>query len=156
MPFLDEITKKKEALLQTFLCDQKLVDMISGQDDTPLPALDLRYNQVFPYAWLNETIDEAKTFVCFEVDIPSIETIAVKNCYLYVWVFTHEKLMRTKEGVLVDRIVNRVDELLNGRTEYGFGRLKLESCLRIAPNVDYYGRVLKYFVQDWNRFGEKL
>lgn len=156
MPFLDEITTKKENLLKTFLTDQTFVDLVSGEEGKELPALDLRYEQVFPYAWLNDTVDVAKTFVCFEVDVPSISTIAVKNCYLYVWVFSHEKMMRTPNGVRVDLLANRIDELLNGHTEYGFGKMKLESCLRIAPNDDYYGRVLKYSVQDWNRFGEKL
>lgn len=94
--------------------------------------------------------------MCFDVDVPQIKTIAVKDCYLYVWVFAHKSLMQTKDGVRVDLLASRIDWLLNGSTELGFGRLRLESCLRINPNEDYYGRVLKYYVQDWNRFGEKL
>lgn len=155
-PFLNDLTTKKEFLLKTFLSDERFVQLVTNQQDVQLPALDLRYKQVFPYGWIGDTVSIAKTFVCFDVDVPQIKTIAVKDCYLYIWVFAHKSLMPTKEGVRVDLLSSRIDWLLNGSTELGFGRLRLESCLRINPNEDYYGRVLKYYVQDWNRFGEKL
>lgn len=156
MPFLQDLTTKKERMLKEFLSDREVVTLLTDDETHELPAKDLRYKQVFPYAWIDETVDEAKTFICFDVDVPEIATIAVKDCYMYVWIFTHTKIAMTHRGVRVDLLASRIDELINGSTEYGFGKVKLVSALRFMPNSNYYGRVLKYYVQDWNRFGAKL
>jgi hypothetical protein len=155
-PFLTELSDDKELLLKTLLSDRQFVDLVSGETELALPAKDLRYKQVFPVAWVDSTVSEAKTFVCFDVDVFKTTSIAVKDCAIYIWVFTHKNLIFTQEGILVDRIASRVDELINGSTELGFGKVKLETVTRWSPNADFYGRVLKYTVQDWNRYGARL
>ena len=156
MPFLTELTENKEQILKTFLSDPEFVQLVSNDRSHEVPALDLRYTQVFPYGWIAPTISEAKTYVCFDIDVPGVSTIAVSNIYMYVWIFTHNTLAMTGEGVRVDRIAARVDRLLNGSTELGFGKVKLERVTRDSPNSDYYGRVLMYSVQNWNRRGSGL
>ncbi|MEG1562305.1 MAG: hypothetical protein RR365_01010 [Bacteroides sp.] len=156
IPFLSELSENKEFLLKTFLSDQELVDLVSGKKGHAIPATDLRYTQVYPVAWVDGTVSEAKTFVCFDIDVNSVSNIAVKNCDIFIWIFTHKKFIFTQNGILIDLIASRVDELINGSTELGFGKVKLETALRWSPNSDYYGRVLKYSVQDWNRFGARL
>lgn len=156
MPFMTELTENKEQILKTLLMDQEFVDLVSNEVGHELPALDLRYTQVFPYGWIAPTISDAKTYVCFDVDVTDTSTIAVSDIYMYFWVFTHNTLAMTNEGVRVDRIAARIDRLINGSTELGFGKVKLESCVRDSPNADYYGRVILYSVQNWNRRGRGL
>ena len=112
-PFLNDLTTKKELLLKTFLNDERFVQLITNSEQVTLPAKDLRYKQVFPYGWIGDTVAIAKTFVCFDVDVPQIKTIAVKDCYLYIWVFSHKDLMPTRDGVRVDLLASRIDWLLN-------------------------------------------
>lgn len=156
MPFLTELSDKKQQILKDLLSDRELVTLLTDDSTIRLPAKDLRYDQVFPYPWVDETADAAKSFICFDVTVPEISTIAVKDCYMYIWIFTHQRIAMTKEGVRTDLLASRVDYLLNGSTEYGFGKVRLMSVLPYAPNANYYGKVLKYYVQDWNRFGAKL
>ena len=156
MPFLTELSENKDKILSILLSDSEFVSLVANDENHTLPALDLRYTQVFPYAWIAPTIDEAKTYVCFDVDVPDISTIAVSDVYMYFWIFTHNTLAMTNKGVRVDRIAARVDRLINGSTELGFGKVKLERCVRDSPNADYYGRVLLYSVQHWNRRGSGL
>ncbi|MDR2357868.1 MAG: hypothetical protein LBD92_07300 [Oscillospiraceae bacterium] len=156
MPFLSELAGKKELMLKAFLSDKRLVSLIADDPDCEVPADSLRYKQVFPYAHIDFTVEHATTFVCFDVDVPEVRTIAVKNCYITVWAFTHRDKLMTRDGMRIDLLANRIDELMNGSTQYGFGRVKLERVVRFAPNRDFYGRELTYFVQDWNRFGEGL
>lgn len=156
MPFLEELTENKEEILKTLLSDPEFVRLVKNEEDVTVPALDLRYTQVFPYGWISPTISEAKTYVCFDIDVPGVSTIAVSNVYMYFWIFTHHSIAMTKDGVRVDRIAARVDRLINGSTELGFGKVKLERCSRDTPNNDYHGRVLLYSVQNWNRRGSGL
>ena len=156
MPFLKELNASKNMLLDTLLADSDFVNLVSGQPDTPLPALNLKHTQVFPIGWTDEAVSEAKTFVCFDIDVDSTPSNAVSNFKLFVWIFTHNTLIYTENGVLVDEIANRIDQLINGSTEMGFGKVKLESVGRWTPNADYYGRVLKYHIQGWNRCGSRL
>lgn len=142
--------------MKMLLSDEEFTKLVSNDDEHEVPATDLRYTQVFPYGWIAPTIDEAKTYVCFDIDVPGVSTIAVSNIYMYFWIFTHNTLAMTPDGVRVDLIAARVDRLLNGSTELGFGKVKLERVSRDAPNSDYYGRVLMYGVQNWNRRGSGL
>ena len=156
MPFLTELTENKEEIMKTLLSDPEFVHLVANDDEHEVPALDLRYTQVFPYGWIAPTISEAKTYVCFDIDVPGVANIAVSNIIMYVWIFTHNTLAMTPDGVRVDLVAARVDRLLNGSTELGFGKVKLERAARESPNSDYYGRVLTYSVQNWNRRGRGL
>ena len=156
MPFMTELTENKEQILKTLLYDQEFVDLVTNEEEHEVPALDLRYTQVFPYGWIAPTISDAKTYVCFDIDVTDTSTIAVSDIYMYFWVFTHNTLAMTKDGVRVDLIAARIDRLINGSTELGFGKVKLESCVRDSPNVDYCGRIILYCVQHWNRRGSGL
>jgi hypothetical protein len=154
---LTEISTKKERLLKALLTDAEFVRLVANDDNHPVPGTALRYKQVFPYGWVDETATEAKTFVCFDVDVLSTtKNVSVKNCNIYFWVFSHQKVAMTSKGVRADLIAEQIDTLLNGSPDYGFGNVKLESFLRSAPNANFYGRVLKYSVQDWNRFCSAL
>lgn len=156
MAMLNELSASKERLLKTFLSDRELVTLITNNEEHPIPAKDLRYKTVFPYSWIDDTVTDASVFLCFDIDIPSTLTVAVKEMDIYVWTFCHYSLMRTDEGTRVDRIANRVDELINGSTDFGFGTLELQGVERINPARDYYGRMLTYRVKDFNRWGKYL
>jgi hypothetical protein len=156
MAFLKEFSDVKMKMLQAFLSDRDIVTHLTSDATHALPAVDLRYKQVFPYPWVDDTVSEAKAFLSFDVYVQSVETIAVKTLNLVVWVFAHSAVAMTNQGVRVDLISNRVDELINGSQDYGFGKVALVSVLPYAPNNNYYGRVLRYQVQNWNRFGDKL
>lgn len=56
------------------------------------------------------------------------------------------KSISSRFGIRTDLLASRVDTLLNGSTEFGFGKLSLSSVTRLSPNTDYYGRALKYTV----------
>ena len=62
---LQELAADKEKMLKIFLSDKTIVDLLTNKTTTPLPALDLRYTQVFPYHWLSSTITEQKSYLCF-------------------------------------------------------------------------------------------
>lgn len=157
MAFLGEIARHKLNITQTFLQDEELVSLITGDDSPALPAFGLQYKNVFPYDRKDDgAVEKTDVFLCTEFEVSSVRTIAVKNLTLWVWIFVPRARMHTPEGPLTDRIANRVDELLNGRTDFGFGKLSLESVSRVNPGPSFYGKALRYEFQDFNRAGARL
>jgi hypothetical protein len=156
MAFLQELATNKEKLLKFFLSDATLVQLLSNKDDVSVPALGLRYTQVFPYHWLSETITEEKSYLCFAITVPRVVSSVIKDIQLDVWLFSHDGIMRTPNGPRIDLIAAAIDSLLNGSTEFGFGKVELNNTRVIKPAKDFYGYQLTYTVQDFNRFCSRI
>lgn len=151
MAFLQELAADKEKMLKIFLSDKTIVDLLTNKTTTPLPALDLRYTQVFPYHWLSSTITEQKSYLCFSVSVPRVESPAIKDVEIKIWVFSHEGIMRTTKGPRIDLLVAAIDRLLNGGMGFGVGKVNLLGTREISPAKDFYGFELRYLVKDFNR-----
>lgn len=158
MPNLSNLTEYKNRFMEFLINNKQICSLLTDTDGESIPYDNLKYTQIFPYDFIPDTIDEQKTFICFDVDIPRVKTLAVTDVYLYVYVFTHKDLMRIpQKGIRPDLICHVIDTAINGDTTWGFEKLELESCTRMSPpGHDMRGRVLRYRVEDWNRFGDKL
>lgn len=156
MAFLQELASNKEKLLKFFLSDQTLVDLLTGEENTPLPSLSLRYSQVFPFHWLSPTITEQKSFLCFSVSVPRVPTPVIKDVTMKIWLFSHDKIMRTDLGPRIDLLAGAIDDILNGSTVFGLGKVELKGTREITPAKDFYGYEIVYEVQDFNRICGRL
>lgn len=156
MAFLQELADNKEKLLKFFLSNQTLVDLITNDANHPVPSLDLRYTQVYPYHWLRDTVTEQKSYLCFSVTVPRVPTKVIKDVTMKIWLFSHEGIMRTPKGPRIDLIAAAVDDILNGSTEFGFGKVELKSTREITPAKDFYGYEMVYEVQDFNRICSRI
>ena len=148
MAFLQELPSIKEKLLRFFLSSQTLVGLLTNNDGTP--PLSLRYERVFPYHWMNGTITEAKSYLCFSVSTPRAESPTVKDVEIKVWVFSHENIMKTSSGPRIDLLASAIDRLLNGVGGVGLGKVGLLSTREIMPAKDFYGYEIRYMVKDFN------
>lgn len=99
-----------------------------------------------------ETVSEATTFICFDVDILSAPSKTFYMPVLYIWVFTHKSNLRLpKGGLLLDQLSIEISKMLNGNRFYGLGHLRLNSAQRFEPTTDYLGRALVFAASDFNR-----
>ncbi len=156
MAFLQELASDKEKLLRFFLSDQTLVDLIANDTNHAIPALDLRYAQVFPYHWLDNTVSEEKSYLCFSVTVPRVPSSVIKDVTMKIWLFSHGGIMRTSKGPRIDLIAAAIDDILNGSTQFGFGKVDLKSTREITPAKDFYGYEMVYEVQDFNRICARI
>lgn len=153
MANLEEVTRMKSNLLKIFLSDQIIVDLLRGKTGSPVPDLSMRYKNVFPYPYHDDTITEQKCFLCFEIAAPRVFSNAIKEVQISIWIFAHKELMQTASGVLTDRICERIDFLLNGSDDFGVSTLELSSY-GVAGNFakGFYGRTLSYVLKDINNW----
>lgn len=148
---LDEFYDYKNKLMEDLLTSPVLVPLIN-EDMTVENARDLAYTQVFPFEFIPETAQEGKTYICFDVDIQSVDGKTFLNPVLYIWVFSHKSRLRLPEGgVRTDKICSEIDGIINGSRRYGLGELNLFAVRRFAPMTDYQGKCMTFHAKDFNR-----
>lgn len=149
---LEEFFDYKNRLMKDLCCNEEIVRLITDNNDADVPNHTLSYSQIFPYEFVPETVDDGKTFICFDVDIANVENKTFYTPVLYVWVFTHKSKMRLDAGGLrLDLMASKINDLLNGSRFYGLGELELKNVSRFSPITDYQGRALTYVARDFNR-----
>lgn len=149
---LDEFFDYKNELMKTLCCNENVVRLVTDSTKAPVPNYDLAYQQIYPYEFVPETVDDGKTFICFDVDIADVQDKTFYLPVVYVWVFTHKSKMRLSEGgIRTDKLAVEINKELNGSRYFGLGELELYSVGRFSPIADYQGRVLTYSAKDFNR-----
>lgn len=150
---LEEFFNYKNELMKTLCCNEAIVRLVTDSSSAPVPNYDIGYTQIFPYEFVPETVDDAKTFICFDVDVTQVLDKTFYVPALYVWVFTHKSKLRLPDGggIRLDQLSVEIDKELNGSKNFGLGYLDLQSVVRFSPINDYLGRVLTYRAIDFNR-----
>lgn len=156
---LEELFDYKNQLMKDILTSERIVSLI--KDGMTVDGAEaLKYKLVFPYEFVPETVEYGETFICFDVDIQSVENKTYLHPVIYVWVFTHKSKMRLPEGgVRVDMLVSEIAKVLNGNRYYGLGELDLRSVKRFAPMTDFQGKYMVFDARDYNRLsptGQKI
>lgn len=148
---LSEFFDYKNKLMEDLLTNEEVVNLV---DDTVGldGAKQLAYTSVFPYEYIPDTVEEAKTFICFDVDVQESMNKTFLRPTLYIWVFSHKSKLRLLEGgVQTDKLVSKIAEAINGSHDYGLGELELYSVKRFAPVTDYQGKVMTFHAKEFNR-----
>lgn len=150
---LEDFYNYKTQLAKDLLTDTEIVKLLNDDPYTEIEdPKELMYKQVFPYEYIPETVEHGRTFICSDVDVDVVDGKTFLQAKLMIWVFTHSSLMRLPEGgVRVDKLVSRICEKINGSRMYGLGELSLASSKRFAIMTDYSGKVLTFYIKDFNR-----
>ena len=174
--FLDEIPYIKNNLLLKLLSDEYLMKLVSDSYDVQIPALDLRFKQVYPWEDTIGTTEESKAFITFEMRGESIKDYSgkhrtdTKRVYLYVYCFCHEAinlvddmvadrlgLPDDKRGSRIDLMAARVDRLINGSVFSNWGRFQFDDQAILTPvGVNHHGKCNVYIAEIANQYGDKM
>lgn len=151
---LDEFFYYKNQLMSDLLTNKQIVKLLSGDGKSMAEPDELMYSQVFPYEYVPETIESARTYICSEVDIQRAPTKTFLYPTMYIWVFSHKSLLRLPDcgGLRIDMLCSEIAKTINGSRYYGLGELDLDSTRRFAPISDYQGKVMTFKAEDFNRF----
>lgn len=149
---LEELYDYKNQLMKELCSDEKIVKLVTNNPDAAVPNHGLPYSQIYPFEFIPETVNDGKTFICFDLDITDVPNKTYYIPTLYVWFFTHKSLFRMQNGgCLLDELGKEINRLLNGSRYYGLGTLNLRRLRRFSPITDYLGRLLIYDTVDLNR-----
>ncbi len=148
---LEEFFDYKNQLMKDLLTSEEVVKLVSGLIPVSDPFT-LAYSQIFPFEYVPETVEDARTFICFDVDIQRAYNKTYFQPTIYIWVFTHKSLLKLPEGgVRTDKLCSEIAKLINGSRYYGLGELELQSVKRFAPMTDFQGKCITLHATDFNR-----
>lgn len=148
---LEEFFDYKNRLMEDLLTTKEIVELLDDTislEDAPL----LAYEQVYPYEFVPETVQDGRSFICFDVDIQGANSKTFLTPTLHVWVFAHKSRLRLPEGgVRTDKMCSEICKKINGSMRYGLGELDLYSVKRFAPMTDYQGKVMTFYAKDFSK-----
>ncbi len=161
MPMLSELTKWKRKIANILLNDAEFVELVSLKNDLTLPAASLIGDNVYLYDYIDETVKDEKVLICIEIDEGDYVNPQSRMFNLHIYVAVHRNLMNFIDdnghgAIRRDSICERIDHLLNGRTDLGFKKIKAGYGGRILFSNDFRTKDMHYTLQGWNLRGEAL
>ena len=148
--YLEEISDYKIKIMKA-LCQSKSIQKLVMLRESTREGREMMYTNIYPYSFVPETVTKANTFICFEIEVKRVLNRTFKEMDIIFWIFTHQSLIRTNEGIRPDVLSNEVDKIFNGSREFGLGTTELKIVSLVNPAKDYHGRTLVYKSTEFNR-----
>lgn len=112
----------------------------------------LEYKQIFPYYYIPDTQTDQLAYVMMKVNGLGIHDGIYTALDVYICVVAHQGIMRV-DGLLgnrIDLMGEIVEDLFNGRDDFGFGSMSLVSNVESEINEFHRCRILRFTVEDFN------
>lgn len=148
---MSDLRQYRKIALQKLYNSSKINDLISSVDPDSPSGKDLVFTNIFPYAFVPDTTTSAKLFITMDVTIPKIKTRTYKGLILTLYIFAHQDILKYKDGLLCDLIAEEVDTLFGGSGDFGTGMLELSTVTDFSPVSRFYGVVVQYEAEEFNR-----
>lgn len=149
-----EIAEYKRKIMSSIINSDEIVAAINAEGITIDNSDELIDNNIFSYDRVPDTEEEVSTYITIQVDIPRIEKGNVfRNVVVLIRIITHQDIMKmtgTSNGNRIDYISAQLDELLNGRSDFGWGKLSLSSNVEWSVDYKHRCRVMQFSVNDLN------
>lgn len=152
------IAKAKNKIVRELIKDPAIIEAIDCTDDNRHVGESLYGTHIFDYAQNPNTINTVQTFITIQVHIPQ-ERYDTKSVFVNptveIRIISHDGHMRVDNVPKVrqnrnDYLSYLIDEKLNGRDDFGIGRLRLISNIEGTIQKDYVFRQLIFKAMDFN------
>ena len=122
------------------------------EDGEIIDANGLVYKQIFPFYYIPDTQTETLSYVIMKVNGLGVSGKIYNKAEVYICVMSHQDIMKVEDanGTRIDLMGEIIEDLFNGRDDFGFGEMELKSNAEININTTYRGRELRFFVEDFN------
>lgn len=160
-------------------CDQlDIIDVLIGGEWIVDGKNYYEQGHVFDYNFVDDTTTDEKTFVFVETDVDNVTNNTFVDFNLYICVFSNKRLLRLTTtssptvqevkdmGYFAGTVANRIDILcdiidktINGSKKIcGIGKVTPSTrgfCTVFCPNINFYGKCLKYKITNLNDIGDE-
>lgn len=150
------IVKYKRKLISSIVNSPELISLIDDSyvvDGECVGADEgLIHKQIFPFYYIPETQTEELAYVLMKVNGLGIKDTIYNRVEVIIYVVSHQRIMKVdgREGTRIDLMGEVVEELFNGRNDFGFGEMELKSNYEENINNIHRCRTLRFLVEDFN------
>lgn len=152
---MEEIPAYKTEALR-LLCHSDEFRRLMANGRCPHPSVkQLLDAYLIPWEFVPDTATDEASYVCCKVDMQSVTSTYLLQFYILV----HRSLMRMPDGEpgsWADLLTIEINRLLNGNDQFGLGRAAVMPFTHYTVGSSFYGRLLSFQINDFNRFGEGL
>lgn len=147
------ISEWKNKILSEIENDDLIIKVLDVSDEE-LEG-DLRYTRLFPYDFIPEVEDEVKTFITVSISVTRISDDG-KWCFpkIFMRVIGHQRHMQLKLPTIsknrMDYLAELLDKKFNGRRDFGYSGLVLQSNIEDNLNDRFKYRQLIFEATDLN------
>ena len=148
------ITRYKNKLVTSIINSPELIELLDSSYVEDGKIIEesgaLVYKQIFPYYYIPETQNETKSYVIMKINGLGIKNKIYNKAEVFICVVSHQDIMKVKGGTRIDKMGEIVEELFNGRDDFGFGEMELVSNIESEINTTHRCRILRFMVEDFN------
>ena len=148
------IIRYKRKLISSIVNSPNLISLINSdyiEDGECVDSEKLVYKQIFPFYYIPDTQKEAKSYVIMKVNGLGMKNKIYNKAEVIICVISHQDIMEMKTGeTRIDSMGEMIEELFNGRDDFGFGEMELKFNHEDEINTNHRCRVLKFVVEDFN------
>ena len=150
------ITRYKKKLISSIDNSPDLIALVNSDyidsNGECVNSDELIYEQIFPYYYFPETQTDVRSYVIMKVNGLGINNKIYNKAEVFICVISHQGCMKVKNGggSRIDLMSEIVEELFNGRDDFGFGEMELTSNIESEINTTHRCRVLRFIVEDFN------
>lgn len=148
---LEEVSKYRNTVIESICKCDKIIDLIRPPELPNLSIVDVADKYIFPYDRIIDKTTAVGVYICFDVVVPRVIDRAFDDYRIVIRVISHDRRMRTPNGLVTDLISSEIDKLINGSNGFGLGRTELKTWDSFSPAEGFYGRTLTYRTVDFNR-----
>lgn len=154
------IKKAKNKIVKEFIKDEEIIAAINSGEIKPNKPENLINKHIFDYNQNPHTLNMVGTFITIQVHIPqSYYYHGSSNTYvsptIEIWITSHEQHMIVDNVPKItenrnDYLSELIDKKLNGRSDFGIGKLELVSNVEGSFQKDYLFRKMIFQCKDLN------
>lgn len=146
-----EIINYKRSILSQIINNENIVKAINAKNSAgeSLEPDELLYENVFPFAFIPDVIEEAKSYITIEVSMPSVSTVNYffRDVLVIITVICHQNIMQMKSeeplgstgATRADFIAVELDKLFHKNVKIG-GQFEMELVSNVEGAIDPYHR----------------
>ena len=129
--------------------------ILNALDTTETEREDLVYKRIFPYLYIPDTQTISSSYINVEISITSTSRNSIYSYpQVVIMIISHQDHMNLSmagiSGSRNDYLSELIDEMLNGSTGYGIGKIVLKSNVAGSLNDTYRYRQLTFVGTDIN------
>lgn len=134
-----ELNANTEKALLALLDNQEIVDLLASNEEDRLSPFNLLYKNLYPYKYIPGVQSDAMSYITMTIrDIRKPNNSnAFKFAKLTFYVIVHNSLIGTGDGLRHWRLLNAIDEVFNGNSNFGIGKLEFDGADELSLNENY-------------------
>lgn len=151
------IGKSKKKIIKEFIKNPEIIQAIDSQKIDSKQSEKLIGTHIFDYNQNPFTLTDVDTFITIQVHIPDtyFRSKPFTKPQIEIWIISHERHMKVDNIPKVtqnrnDYISELIDNMLNGRTDFGIGEMVCIVNIEGSFQKDYAYRKMVFEATDFN------